>query len=156
MAVHQDAVPIAALNQLEIVTRAGTTMTIELAGEWDLACTPAVRRAMASALADRPEYIVLDLSRLAFIDSCGLHATIELAQHATAEHIPLVIIPGAPAIHRVFEITGLTERLPFVDEQWTGSGPARSRTARRAQRDLAAPLSRRTAPAAAPRRPAPP
>jgi ABC-type transporter Mla MlaB component len=36
---------------------------------------------------------VLDLSRLSFIDSSGLHITIELHKHSTRQNIRLVIIP---------------------------------------------------------------
>ena len=117
MAANRVAVPMADLKQLEIVTREqGTTTTIELAGEWDLAGARAVRQAMASALTARPECVMLDLSQLAFIDSTGLHATVELAQRAGAENIRLVIIPGPRAVQRVFEITGVAARLPFNDE----------------------------------------
>jgi anti-sigma B factor antagonist len=130
MAVNRDTVPLEAPAQLEIATREqGTTFAIELAGELDLAGAPAARQAMASALTRRPECVVLDLSQLAFIDSSGLHATIYLAQRSAAQNIQLVIIPGARAIQRVFEITGLTEQLPFIDKQSTGSRTARSRNA---------------------------
>jgi anti-sigma B factor antagonist len=117
LAARRDRVDIDDLGELKIVTRGqGTTMTIELAGEWDLAGVPAVRRAIAHVLSGCPESVVLDLSRLVFIDSSGLHATIELAHRSSAQGIRLVIICGPPSVHRVFTITGLTERLPFVDQ----------------------------------------
>ncbi len=80
-------------------------------------------------LTARPERVVLDLSRLDFIDSSGLHATIELAHRLAAQDIGLVIVPGCRAVQRLFEITGLTERLPFIDKQPTGSRAARPRIA---------------------------
>lgn len=118
MAGNRYAVPMEDLNQLEIVTREqGTTTVIELAGEWDLAGAPAARQAIASALTGRPERVVLDLRRLTFIDSSGLHAAIELARRSAAENVPLAIIPGPRAVQRVFEITGVAERLPFIAPQ---------------------------------------
>ena len=45
-----------------------------------------------------------------------------------SQNVRLVIIPGPLAIQRVFEITGLTEQLPFIDTRSTGSRTARSRT----------------------------
>ena len=44
------------------------------------------------------------------------HATIELAHRSSAQGVRLVIVCGPPSVHRVFTITGLTERLPFVDQ----------------------------------------
>ena len=118
MAVNRRVESLQAPDLLEIVTRKqGTTITIELAGEWDLGGAPAARQAIAGALTGRPECVVFDLSRLAFIDSSGVHATVELAQRSTAQNIRLVIIPGPSAVQRVFEITGLTEQLPFIDQQ---------------------------------------
>jgi anti-sigma B factor antagonist len=106
------------------VREQGTTIAIEMAGEWDLAGRDHARHAIVRALAGRPECVLLDLSRLEFIDSSGLHAAIELAQRSAAQNVRLVIIPGPRAVQRVFEITGLLERLPFIDEQ-----PSQSRAA---------------------------
>jgi anti-anti-sigma factor len=108
--------PVENLNQLEIVVRQrDATIVIELAGECDLGSVSALEQAIAHALSARPECVVLGLSRLQFIDSSGIHATIELAQRSAAQNIGLVIVPGPRSVQQVFEITGLTERLPFVD-----------------------------------------
>ncbi len=129
MAVNRRVESLEAPDLLVIVTREqGTTITIELAGEWDLGGAPAARQAIAGALTGRPECVVLDLSRLAFMDSSGVHATLELARRATAQNVRLVIIPGPPAVQRVFGVTGLTERLPFIDKQPPGTA-ARPRNA---------------------------
>jgi hypothetical protein len=47
---------------LDILVRdQGTTIAIEMAGEWDLAALQAARQAIARALNRRPEWILLDL-----------------------------------------------------------------------------------------------
>lgn len=117
--------PLNDLDGLKIVVREqGDTTTIELHGEWDLAGLPSIRQALSGALAGVPDCVVLDLSRLGFIDSSGLHATIELADRSAAQNTRLVIIPGPSPVQRMFEITGLLERLPFIDAR-PGSGDAR-------------------------------
>ena len=109
-------------NGLRILVREqGTTITIEMAGEWDLAARDAARHAIARALAGQPKSVLLDLSRLEFIDSSGLHGTIELARRSAEQNVRLVIIPGDRAVQRVFEIAGLLDHLPFIDEQPAGS-----------------------------------
>ena len=51
----------------------GATSTIELHGELDLAEKAATTDAIAQALDRHPACLVLDLSQLSFIDSCGVH-----------------------------------------------------------------------------------
>ena len=54
----------------------GATSTIELEGEWDLAQRAATTDAIAHALDRRPACLLLDLSRVSFIDSCGVDVLI--------------------------------------------------------------------------------
>lgn len=102
---------------LRIVTvEQGTTTTIGLEGEWDLSQRDATRKAVGQVLQRHPECLVLDLSRLSFIDSTGVHGLIESHRRCDEQGIRLVIVPGPPAVQRLFEICGLTERLPFAAE----------------------------------------
>jgi anti-sigma B factor antagonist len=86
------------------VSDQGTTTTIALHGEWDLAQQQAARHAIQMALAREPERVVLDLSGLSFMDSTGIHGVIELARGTARLKANLVIIPGPRAVRRLFEI----------------------------------------------------
>jgi anti-sigma B factor antagonist len=112
-----------------VIRQEGAATAIELHGEWDLAGLPSIRQAMTSAPDNVPETLVLDLSRLEFIDSSGVHATTELAERAAAQHTRLLIIPGSGPAQRIFEITGLLDRLPFIDKWPTGPRVAGPHTA---------------------------
>jgi anti-anti-sigma factor len=83
---------------------------------------PATYAAISKVFDDVPECVVLDLSRLGFVDSSGLHATLELSKRSAAQKTRLVIIPGPAAVQRIFEITGLLDGLPFI-----GNPPQASR-----------------------------
>ena len=87
---------------------------VAVAGEWDLAAHPRVSAALREALDQRPTRLVLDLSRLTFIDSSGLHATVALHEQTRAQDAALEIVPGPPAVQRPFAICRLTESLPFA------------------------------------------
>jgi anti-anti-sigma factor len=101
-------------DQLKIVvSQHATTVTIALAGEWDLATQTPVREAIHAALALRPERVVLDLCRLSFIDSSGLQTAVELHELVKRQNVKLEIIPGSQAVQRPFEICCLTDVLPF-------------------------------------------
>ena len=96
------------------VSALGATSTIGLEGEWDFAGEPAASRAIAKTLERRPERLVLDLSRLAFMDSSGVNAAIQLWARSHTENFQLAIVPGPRAVQRVFDICHVTEALPFV------------------------------------------
>jgi anti-sigma B factor antagonist len=95
------------------VNRIGTTTTIGLAGEWDVLERNATRHAVRRELACEPEGLVLDLSRLTFMDSSGVHLVIETVRASERAGVRLSIVPGPRSVQRVFEMCGLVEYLPF-------------------------------------------
>jgi anti-anti-sigma factor len=97
-----------------IVSRHGTTATLELVGELDVAQEGPVREALKQVLDSQPESLVLDLSQLSFIDSTGIGIVIGLKKTTERDGVRLVICRGPLAVQRVFELTGLTSSLPFV------------------------------------------
>ncbi len=107
--------PVGVPRSLRIVTvEHGATSTIELEGEWDLAQRDATRDAVSQALQRHPDRLVLDLSRLSFIDLPGVHALIDTHKRCTELGTRLMIVPGQRAVRRVFEICDLIEILPFA------------------------------------------
>lgn len=112
MSVTANELPDVPFAGLRIaVSEQGTTSTIVLEGEWDLAGQQAARDAVSDALRRKPECLVLDLSRLAFIDSSGVHIAMEIARRAVAQGFRLVIVPAPKPAQRIFEICGLTDLL---------------------------------------------
>ena len=108
-------------GQLEIVVgEQGTTTTIAIGGEWDLAAQHVTRQAIRSALARSPECVVLDLSQLTFIDSSAIHVILELQKRCAQRNVRLVIAPGPRAVQRPFEILGLTIALPLLTARGWG------------------------------------
>jgi anti-anti-sigma factor len=97
-----------------VVSRVGTTTTISFEGEWDLAAREATCDAIGKELVDRPESLVLDFSRLSFIDSSAVHVVVDLERYSAGMNIRLLIVPGPRAVQRIFEICQLDERLPFT------------------------------------------
>jgi anti-sigma B factor antagonist len=83
-----------------------------LAGELDMATVPQVEQ----LLADRAGSgcIVLDLSRLEFIDSTGISLIVRAHADAERDGCELKIVPGAEEIQRIFRLVDLEDRLPFI------------------------------------------
>jgi anti-sigma B factor antagonist len=94
----------------------GATTTIALNGEWDLAEQEATRQAIRRSMRRQPACVVLDLSRLSFIDSSGIAVVVELFKRAERLKIELVIVPGCRTVQRIFDICQLTELLPFKSD----------------------------------------
>jgi len=89
-------------------------LTVE--GELDISTAPLLDEALASALATDAARILVDLDKLGFIDSTGLHVLIKHARDE--EHRGRMLVTrGSPQVRRLFELSGAFEYLPFVSEQ---------------------------------------
>ncbi|MBV8951462.1 MAG: STAS domain-containing protein [Actinobacteria bacterium] len=83
---------------------------VQLSGELDMATAPEfVER--AEPLVGTWPTIVLDLSRLTFCDSSGLHAFIELRRRCEHAGHRLVLRAPTPAVRRVLELACADQRL---------------------------------------------
>jgi anti-sigma B factor antagonist len=88
---------------------------VALSGEFDLAGVQAFEGELAKVEQTGAEVVLVDLSGLGFMDSSGLRALVMADQRATKTGRRLAIVPGPPAIRRVFEITQLDDRLDLVE-----------------------------------------
>ena len=85
-------------------------------GELDLATAPQLEQEVRSVLARSVREIVIDLSRLTFIDSSALRLFIVLNDRCASEGWTLSLIRPTGKVRSVFEITGAEENLPFIDD----------------------------------------
>jgi anti-sigma B factor antagonist len=102
---------------LEIETEvADGLVRVALKGELDLSTVNKVEEELQSLEAGGAGLIVLDLSRLTFLDSTGLRCLVTADQRARDTGRRLVLVRGPDAVQRVFTITRLEERLEMVDD----------------------------------------
>lgn len=96
-------------------TVCGSEHTFALTGELDLASAPTLQGAIASLTAamNGTRAITLDLSRLQFIDSTGLHAILTTQELCQANGYEFSLVPGPRNVQRLFEITNLVDALPW-------------------------------------------
>lgn len=88
---------------------------IQPSGELDLATRDQLHAARMAAFESPANTIVLDLSRLDFMDSSGIHL-ISLATRVAAERrYEFSLVRGPQQIQRIFDVAGITDRLPFAD-----------------------------------------
>jgi anti-anti-sigma factor len=105
-------------------------VTVRPRGDLDPMTVPALRAAL-----DRVEgarRVVLDLSRVSFIDSAGVHLLVGLDDRAQREGFRLALVPPMPPADLAIELCGLYETLPFTRVP----GPRRSRAGRSRRRPV--------------------
>jgi anti-anti-sigma factor len=94
------------------------TVVVRLAGELDLYNANEVRDALATAADDKPQRIVVDLSRVDFIDSTALGVLIEARTRLENRRAFLLASPGVET-RRALEVSGLARHFAIhetVDE----------------------------------------
>ncbi len=89
-------------------------VVLTLGGELDLATVPVLRERLDHAMRGKAA-VVIDLSRLRFIDSAGLALLVGAERHLRDSGVQLVLVRGPRAVHRVFALTSLDSHFEFCD-----------------------------------------
>jgi anti-anti-sigma factor len=88
-------------------------MVLTLTGELDLASSPALEEELGK-LRD-PEFLIVDLRGLEFIDSTGLSVLVKAHQGAQEAGRGFGLVKGGAQVQRLLALTGLDERLTVAD-----------------------------------------
>jgi anti-sigma B factor antagonist len=98
-------------------------------GELDVAGAPLLEDAIAAATDDPDiDALVVDLSPLEFMDSSGLRCVVQADRQVRERGIRFALVRGGEPVHRVFEITRMTDRLTWVDSPGDLQSGAEERT----------------------------
>ena len=84
-------------------------------GELDIATAPILGEEIDALRSAGFRHLTLDLSSLDFIDSTGLRLILACDAEARQDGFTIALIPGPPAVERIFELTNTRGRLPFID-----------------------------------------
>ena len=87
--------------------------TLVVRGELDMSTAPRLIDAAAALLEDAERGISIDISRLDFLDSAGMHAILAIKAASEVHQFDLELTRGSPQVERVFAITRVIDRLPF-------------------------------------------
>jgi anti-anti-sigma factor len=83
-------------------------------GELDIATAPVLEDALDDALSDETAtMIVVDLTALDFMDSCGVGVLIRAAERCAGVD-RLRIVNGSPAVERILDLSGMRRVLPII------------------------------------------
>ena len=82
---------------------------LPLEGEIDLHVSPRVANSIAEIVAQKPENVVVDLSRVSYIDSSGLAVLIEAMQNVEEYGGKFAIAGMQETVRSIFEIARLDQ-----------------------------------------------
>ena len=98
------------------IEETGNAVHVMLRGELDISTASSLEDDLRRVEAGGPALLVIDLSRLDFMDSTGLRLLISADQRARAVGRRLVLVRGNEMVQRVLRLTRLDERLEIVDD----------------------------------------
>jgi anti-sigma B factor antagonist len=97
---------------IEIVER-GDVVVVVVEGEFDLSAAPDFIAGLGRVVASRAPAIVIDLDRVTFMDSAGVHALLRVSDSEGSRN-RLAFTRGSPQVQRLLEVTGTRRYLSFV------------------------------------------
>lgn len=99
---------------IEIVER-DQTLIVRVRGELDLSTAPLLDERLTLAEAADAGIVLMDLDQVEFIDSTGLHV---LLSHfaLNGDGTSYSLTRGSPQVQRLFEVSGVMNRLPFASD----------------------------------------
>jgi len=87
---------------------------ILLTGAVDMSCSPTARQVILKALSNN-ENIMVDLSKVTYIDSSGVASLVEGFQTAKADNLKFSLIGVSEAAMMVFKLARLDKIFPMFD-----------------------------------------
>ncbi len=86
-------------------------VVVKVVGELDAYLAPAVRERVEEVLGSGAAWLLIDLTEVQYIDSVGLGIMVGAAKRATERGGDLAIAASAPAVLRVFSVSGTKDLL---------------------------------------------
>jgi len=83
-------------------------------GEVDLATAPQLDVKLRELRDSGFEHLIVDLREVDFLDSSGLRTLLLWDDTAHKEGLEFGLVAGRPAVQRLFDVTGVRDRLRFV------------------------------------------
>jgi anti-sigma B factor antagonist len=93
----------------------GRLTLLTVTGELDLVSSPVLERELERAYASDRELILLDLRRLEFMDSTGLHLLVKAQQRAEEAGRRLTLTKGGEQVQRLLDLTGVADVVKIVE-----------------------------------------
>jgi anti-sigma B factor antagonist len=110
------------VGTLEIqIEERGGRVVLHLRGEFDISGVRDFQRAI-STIAEDAQIVCIDLRGLSFMGASGLRSLLDVQGRSRRDGFSLLVVKGPPLVQRVFEMTGVDQRLVMLDDPAEGNG----------------------------------
>jgi anti-sigma B factor antagonist len=105
------------VSELLSITRSNDDhgVVLALAGELDVISAPDLAEQLDALAADACPRVLLELSRLSFVDSAGVSVLVKARHEAEANGRRLILRNPTEQVHQVFSVLGLADWLAYED-----------------------------------------
>jgi anti-sigma B factor antagonist len=86
----------------------GRVVIVAASGDVDMLTAPQLRDAVDAALAQNPEGLIVDLSKVDFLGSAGMQVLME-ARNQAGDNLRFAVVADGPATSRPLKITGIAD-----------------------------------------------
>jgi anti-sigma B factor antagonist len=105
------------MRRLVTLDRSGTTPVARVAGEVDLANATRLRQELLALATDDDDWLVVDLTEVAYADSSGIKVLFDLARDLRRRRQSLAVtVPAGSPLRRLLKITNFQEVAPICDD----------------------------------------
>lgn len=94
----------------------GSVCTITLDGEVDVYTAPQLKEELVSLIQGGCSYLIIDMERVAFIDSSGLGVLVSALRRAREKDGAVRIVCKQESVLKIFRITGLDKVFPIFSD----------------------------------------
>ena len=91
-------------------------VVLTVSGELDVAASPGFSEKLNEVIRLKPGDVVVDLSRVSFVDSTGLAVLLNALRRLTRARRRMAVVIGAGAVRRAFDITRLHWTFDVFDD----------------------------------------
>ena len=101
--------------EVELLDDSRDTWVLGMSGEWDMYTGGMIVTELFEQTLLQRRHVILELSKLTFVDSTALSRIIDLAKATTENGRALVLSGPTPAVRRLLTVTGLEGHLPTAE-----------------------------------------
>jgi anti-sigma B factor antagonist len=94
----------------------GSSALVRIRGDFDLQVAERVADALTEIESNEPALLVIDLSRLSFMDSSGMGVIAAAHARAVEEDRRFAVVNPPAGVRRAFEVSRLNEIMTTVDD----------------------------------------
>ena len=94
----------------------GDRAIVTVRGDFDLQVAQRVVEVLAKVEAGEPALVIIDLSRVSFLDAAGMGVIAAAQARATEAGRNLVVVRPPYSVRRAFEVSGFGDVITVVDE----------------------------------------